>query len=47
MEEEVIEVAVGTVDVEVRFVEVRGKERRLRQGAFIYLETEIFLRVDF
>jgi hypothetical protein len=30
MEKKIIEVAVGTVNVEVGFIKVRGKERRLR-----------------
>jgi hypothetical protein len=45
MKEKRIEVSVGAVNVEVGFVEVRRKVRRLRDGAFIYFETEIFLSV--
>lgn len=46
MEEEYIEVSVGTVNVEVGFTEDGREERRLRQGAFVYFETEIFLSVE-
>ena len=46
MEEVPVELAVRTVNVEVGFLKDRGKERRLREGAFIYLETVIFLSVE-
>ncbi len=46
MKEECIEVSVGAVNVEVGFFKDGRKERRLRDGAFVYFETEIFLSVE-